>query len=816
VIPLSSILKYRPTPSQQQTAFVVFILLSCIFYIVVREYVPLFVWQWGTHDDGLFMDLGHNLANGDWLGPYSRFTLMKGPGYPAFLAVAYWLGVQVSFMHALFHCLAVTVFAWVVLRISKSRLLAVSIFLITLWHPSVFTVGRILRANIYAPQTILLLAVFSYALFMADGRAQRIKWGLLAGLILGWFWLTREEGVWILPGIGFLLLFEWMRKRSREAFKKTMESTVPMVAVCLSMVFAFSFANWMVYDKFVGVDFKEKNFKAALSVLQSVRVGEPIPYLPVSRAVRERIYEVSPSFATLKDYLDPPEGSPWQLYCQFYPKTCGDMAGSLMWWALRTGVASQGHYQSPEKASLFYGAIASEVKTACDDGRLDCEESWFSFLPVITGDQLSKIPATTLTIIRRLIDPNGFNPVFQKSVGDSEDFSKTLAFLNHPAHFPQQFAAGNNFMLRRKEENWALVRGWYYDRKKGDEWFTIDFDCPDNSNPRFSMDRKRSRDIVAHFHDPKASRQRFDIMVDHKIGCNLVVLNRRGGKLSLKVEEMIQGAPKQWNVGSGIFYVDSANKPFNQPPARLKKAHHRPPKIEEQWTIINGWYYDSKKGDDWFQAGLNCPDHSVPMFQPDRSGSLDLVKHFNDVKAVRQRFWILVKYQKDCHLIISSSGLRRLNLNIEEIIKTVPKGWQSGTGQIFIDSAKVNPFRGDIRIRTSYKIRSKLYQVYQTGFPLLVWIGLMSFLGGIPLMWKRRTWPVLFALAATCWISIAVRIVILALIDISSFPAITSHYLLPAYLLLCIAPILSIAAVVSITWDRSHPRNIGEPPPVAI
>ena len=144
---------------------------------------------------------------------------------------------------------------------------------------------------------------------------------------------------------------------------------------------------------------------------------------------------------------------------------------------------------------------------------------------------------------------------------------------------------------------------------------------------------------------------------------------------------------------------------------------------------------------------------------------------------------------------------------MEDIIKTVPKGWQSGSGNFFIDSATQNPFNRDVRIRASYKIRSKLYQVYQTGFPLLVWIGLMSFLGGIPLMWKRRTWPVLFALAGACWTLIAVRIVILVLVDISSFPAMTNHYLLPAYLLLCLAPILSIAAVVSITWDRSYPNS---------
>ena len=112
-------------------------------------------------------------------------------------------------------------------------------------------------------------------------------------------------------------------------------------------------------------------------------------------------------------------------------------------------------------------------------------------------------------------------------------------------------------------------------------------------------------------------------------------------------------------------------------------------------------------------------------------------------------------------------------------------------------------------------MRSVVYDGYKVTFPILISIGFLSFLGGIPIMWKRRTWPVLFALASACWILIAVRIVLLVLIHISSFYAIYNHYLLPAYLLLCIAPILSIAAVLSITWDRGRSSTTREPPPAA-
>ncbi len=93
-------------------------------YLVVATHTPLTIYPGAMHDDGLFIKLGMYLAEGQWLGPFSQFTLMKGPGYPAFLAVAHWLGISVTLAHALFHCLAVTVFTVVLHRFVKSYLLS--------------------------------------------------------------------------------------------------------------------------------------------------------------------------------------------------------------------------------------------------------------------------------------------------------------------------------------------------------------------------------------------------------------------------------------------------------------------------------------------------------------------------------------------------------------------------------------------------------------------------------------------------------------------------------------------------------------------
>jgi molybdate transport system substrate-binding protein len=56
--------------------------LFVLLYIVVYVSAPILIWTVGDHDDGLDMALGRHMSQGEWLGPYNQFTLLKGPGYP--------------------------------------------------------------------------------------------------------------------------------------------------------------------------------------------------------------------------------------------------------------------------------------------------------------------------------------------------------------------------------------------------------------------------------------------------------------------------------------------------------------------------------------------------------------------------------------------------------------------------------------------------------------------------------------------------------------------------------------------------------------
>jgi hypothetical protein len=98
-----------------------------------------------------------------------------------------------------------------------------------------------------------------------------------------------------------------------------------------------------------------------------------MPYVPVSRDARLKLYEVSPSFAELKSCLEGSVGLEWASYSDYLTGRPGEelqIGGGSMIWALRDCVIATGHNQNARTALNFYGSIASEINRACDEGRI--------------------------------------------------------------------------------------------------------------------------------------------------------------------------------------------------------------------------------------------------------------------------------------------------------------------------------------------------------------------------------------------------------------------------------------------------------------
>lgn len=546
----------------------------CLLYIFVAVHTPLGVLADATHDDGLFISLGRHLANGDWLGPFSQYTLAKGPGYPLFLALSNWLGTPISLSQALLHCVAVAFFVIVAHRFIRSIVLSGLLFTLLLWHPAVlsFHLLRVLRDRIYFDQLLLLLGLLLLVLFGGVDRRYRGGAAALAGVVLGWYWLTREEGAWILPGLGVMVALAGLHAFKDRQLRAFAGSLAMIICVFATTQLGFRAVNWWVYGTFVGVDFKETNYQRALAALSSVRSGGVKDYVSLTREAMRRINEHSPTFASLAPYF---EQHTWEKPCTVSPATCGEIPASWFVWALRWAAQANGHYSSPAAASTFFGKIADEIESACERGLLECKPQLIAEMPPITWHQITEGLANNW----REAYNGAFMPSFPASLigssGTREALQSALRFLNHPTHVRAK-------ILEPKLAPYRIT-GWYY--QAGPEWIEVMVKRPDGAPAELLFGRLRSADLVKHFKDDGALLQRYVIETECNDDCILTARTPQGEEISRTLGQL-SPAPLGIALGQGTLYVDTVS---------VSGDAAGPPSLAEAWasrirTSVLDWY----------------------------------------------------------------------------------------------------------------------------------------------------------------------------------------------------------------------------------
>lgn len=516
-------------------------------YCWMAVQLPIWVLANGLHDDALFVRLGRELAEGRWFGAYDETTLMKGPGYPLLLALNAWLGLPLSLTQALLHCAAAAAVGWLVSRLGGSRGLGLAVGLALLMLPVALEapLRRIVRDAVYIDQVLLALVAWGAALGVARTSRERIGTSAVAGLATGWVWLSREEGLWLLPmlfiGVGAATLAV---RGAAVPFRRSLAVVMTVAAAGFLVVTgAFRLGNLVHYGRWVGVEIHDRDFRRALAALQSVQAGDPIPFVPVTRAAREAIYGVSPSFAAIRAHLDPATGPVWQAGCDFYPETCGEIAGGWFLWALRAASAQAGFHASATDAAAHYRRVAGEVEAACDRGALRCRARRGAFVPPISRTQVARAPGRVAQAARCLALRDRGPVAIAASRGPRAEYERMLDFVRGPASLPLE-----------GETSRVWMNGWYHQR--GRAWFRAYLERTDGSIERLRIDRLPSPGLVEFFGDPRAVRQRFEAEGTCDPSCTVVLVGDGGGRARVPLAR-IAGGGRGLPVGRGGVHFDA-------------------------------------------------------------------------------------------------------------------------------------------------------------------------------------------------------------------------------------------------------------------
>ena len=353
----------------------------------------------GTYDDLFYIRIATSVANGHWLGPFGQLTLARGPIFPIFLACAALCRIPLNLACQVVILAGSFLLARFAGRAIGRRSASTAIFALLALNPVPWSLSLalVMREKLYVGETLLTLGVAAHCLPLVQRSAKAgwssFGWAFTTGLVFAVLWLTREEGVWMIPALATVLLLRtgtrlWPhlshRKRPKSGWIacEALVWVLPVLGFC-TVVLPLAAINDAEYGVFRTNDFQTGPFPAAYGAMLRVEPAHWHQYGFLPRDVRLALYRESPAARELQPALEGQVGQDWiRVGCNSSPiPACDDLQGGWAMFAIRAAVDAAGHYRSAADADRFYDRLAHEINESCSLGHLRCTGQRRGMLP---------------------------------------------------------------------------------------------------------------------------------------------------------------------------------------------------------------------------------------------------------------------------------------------------------------------------------------------------------------------------------------------------------------------------------------------------
>lgn len=289
------------------------ITLMALLSLWIRMAFPILAVGWASHDDLLFVRQAVDIGRGNWLGDYNNLTLAKGIGYSLFMLANHATGLPLKFSEHAFYLATAAYFSVTVAQLHRSHAAALVCFFLLAFIPTVWVAGvggRVVREGLYISQSLLLLTlgIRCWVLPSTKKAASQINthgFTLLAlGMVAGWFWITREEGIWLLPSM-LLMQGYWLLRQTdwRLQWRAILGFLfIPLLASSL-VVLTINTVNYAFYGTFRNNDFRSSDYQAGYGALTRIRHDNWQRYVLFPKDAREKAYEMSSAARELKPFF---------------------------------------------------------------------------------------------------------------------------------------------------------------------------------------------------------------------------------------------------------------------------------------------------------------------------------------------------------------------------------------------------------------------------------------------------------------------------------------------------------------------------------
>ena len=371
-------------------------LLDLLIYVsllklVMSYFIPVNVLVHAPHDDYLFYRLSQSIGNFDWLGVYDQLTLMKGAGFPLFLSLVKFTGLPLRVLEAVYICFATGYLISSPLFSSIRKPYKVFLFSLIVFIPFQYTAFdfRLLRDMVYPWTLILMIGACGYIIFNFIHKNKYLIHCVAFGLALGFFDITREETIWILPGVLFITLIIVFCCISAKRFPDWRSVVAFAICGCAFPLLVVG-ANYLVYDTTIRTEFREGGFPKGYGRLFRFKDNTDIPRASLTSEAWERLFTEVPESRPLQTYVESPAYNGWvatscnairsQHPWEDNSRCDNVMLNGYLMMAMKDALFSAG-FNTPVKQSDFMNDLAKAIDDKCSQENIPCKNPAHSMMP---------------------------------------------------------------------------------------------------------------------------------------------------------------------------------------------------------------------------------------------------------------------------------------------------------------------------------------------------------------------------------------------------------------------------------------------------
>lgn len=417
--------------------FIIAIILLAIIKQLLVANIPITPYPNQLSDDDMMVEMAKSIRAGNWLGEYSSNTLVKGPVFPIILAIINYFGFSYIGAMNFIYTISCIYFIYTIKDIFRTKKSLFVIYTVLLFNPVSYawwTLQRVYRNGITLAQVLVIISsLFAVYRRRDESIKKMLPFSIIGGIALASLWLTREDGIWILPFtivvILLTLILIVIKSKKQQMNWKELGSRVVVTILPIIILFcslhAVRFVNYMNYGVYVYNEINDGYFGKVIKTIYSVKTDENIEYVTATRQKINLLYENSETLNSIKAELEESLDS-WDL-CDRNPEDT-QVEDGWFWWALKGAAENAGMYENAEKSNEFYKKVYEEINLAIKDGKIDTQSTMPSnLMSPWKNEYFVSLPKTMLKTACYIVNFEGVETV--NTAGDIPiDFVGTRKF----------------------------------------------------------------------------------------------------------------------------------------------------------------------------------------------------------------------------------------------------------------------------------------------------------------------------------------------------------------------------------------------------